>query len=85
MIKDGVLNIEIIDVVLFGMMNIDKIECICLMLCDGVFVESWCDLDVIYIFGFIGVGKIWLVMDVYGYCNCYCVIDYKYFFDIYDG
>lgn len=85
MIKDGASNIEIIDAVPSGMMNIENIERTRSMLRDGAFSETWRDLDVTYIFGFTGAGKTRSVMDTYGYRNCYRVTDYKHPFDSYDG
>lgn len=85
LIKDGASNLEIIDAVPSGMMNIDKIERTRSMLRDAHFANSWRDLQVTYIFGITGVGKTRSVMDKYGYQNCYRVTDYRHPFDTYDG
>ena len=85
LIKDGATNLEIIDTVPSGMMNIDKIERTRSMLRDAHFANSWRDLEVTYIFGATGAGKTRSVMDKYGYANCYRVTDYKHPFDTYDG
>jgi len=85
LIKDGASNLEIIDAVPSGMMNIDKIERTRSMLRDAHFANSWRDLHVTYIFGSTGAGKTRFVMDKYGYQNCYRVTDYKHPFDTYDG
>lgn len=85
LIKDGATNLEIIDTVPSGMLNIDKIERTRSMLRDSHFANSWRELQVTYIFGTTGVGKTRSVMDKYGYANCYRVTDYKHPFDTYDG
>lgn len=85
LIKDGATNLEIIDAVPSGMMNIDKIERTRSMLRDTHFANSWRDLQVTYIFGITGAGKTRSVMDKYGYQNCYRVTDYRHPFDTYDG
>lgn len=85
MIKDGASNLEIVDAVPSGMMNIEKIERTRSMLRDSAFADSWRDLTVTYIFGTTGVGKTRSVMDKFGYRNCYRVTDYKHPFDTYDG
>ena len=76
LIKDGATNLEIIDAVPSGMMNIDKIERTRSMLRDTYFANSWRDLHVTYIFGTTGSGKTRSVMDKYGYQTCYRVTDY---------
>lgn len=85
MIKDGASNLEIVDAVPSGMLNLEKIERTRSMLRDSAFADSWRDLTVTYIFGASGVGKTRSVMDQYGYRNCYRVTDYKHPFDTYDG
>lgn len=85
LIKDGATNLEIIDAVPSGMMNIDKIERTRSMLRDTHFANSWRDIHVTYIFGSTGAGKTRSVMDKYGYSNCYRVTDYRHPFDTYDG
>ena len=85
LIKDGATNLEIIDTVPSGMLNIDKIERTRSMLRDSHYANSWRELQVTYIFGTTGVGKTRSVMDKYGYANCYRVTDYKHPFDTYDG
>ena len=85
LIKDGATNLEIIDTVPSGMLNIDKIERTRSMLRDSHYANSWRELQVTYIFGTTGVGKTRSVMDKYGYVNCYRVTDYKHPFDTYDG
>ncbi|MDE7219582.1 MAG: replication protein [Oscillospiraceae bacterium] len=85
LIKDGATNLEIIDAVPSGMMNIDKIERTRSILRDTHFANSWRELHVTYIFGTTGVGKTRSVMDKYGYQNCYRVTDYRHPFDTYDG
>lgn len=85
LIKDGATNLEIIDAVPSGMMNIDKIERTRSMIRDNSFANCWRDLHVTYIFGTTGAGKTRSVMDKYGYQNCYRVTDYRHPFDTYDG
>lgn len=85
LIKDGATNLEIIDAVPVGMMNIDKIERTRSMFRDAQFANTWRELHVTYIFGTTGAGKTRSVMDKYGYSNCYRVTDYKHPFDTYDG
>ena len=85
LIKDGASNLEIVDAVPSGMMNIEKIERTRSMLRDAAFANSWRNLHVTYIFGTTGAGKTRSVMDKYGYSNCYRVTDYKHPFDTYDG
>ena len=85
LIKDGATNLEIIDAVPSGMMNIDKIERTRSILRDAHFADDWRDLHVTYIFGTTGSGKTRSVMDKYGYRNCYRVTDYKHPFDSYNG
>lgn len=85
LIKDGATNLEIIDAVPSGMMNIDKIDRTRSILRDAHFANSWRDLHVTYIFGTTGSGKTRSVMDKYGYQNCYRVTDYRHPFDTYDG
>lgn len=57
LIKDGASNLEIIDAVPSGMMNIDKIERTRSMIRDTHFANSWRDLQVTYIFGTTGAEK----------------------------
>lgn len=85
LIKDGASNLEIIDAVPSGMLNIEKIERTRSMLRDTQFASSWRELQTTYIFGRTGAGKTRSVMDRYGYQNCYRVTDYKHPFDTYDG
>lgn len=85
LIKDGASNLEIVDTVPSGMLQIDKIERTRSMLRDSQYADSWRDLEVTYIFGETGTGKTRGVMDKYGYKNCYRVTDYKHPFDSYDG
>lgn len=85
LIKDGATNLEIVDAVPSGMMNIEKIERTRSMLRDTQFSNSWRNLQTTYIFGTTGSGKTRSVMDRFGYQNCYRVTDYKHPFDTYDG
>ena len=85
LLKDGASNLEIIENVPSGMLQIDKIDRTRSLMRDQQFVDSFRDLQVTYIYGTTGSGKTRSIMDRYGYANCYRVTDYKHPFDTYDG
>ena len=85
LIRDGVGNRAIVEMVPAAYKELDKIERSRSMFRDADFASSWRDLHVEYHFGTTGTGKTRTVMEQYGYINCYRVTDYKHPFDTYDG
>lgn len=85
MIKDGCSNVEIMESNPKYMMHLDKIERARQSYRESVYVDTWRDIEVTYIWGATGSGKTRSVMEKYGYGNVYRVTDYAHPFDSYKG
>ena len=85
MIKAGLSDAEIIEVMPQYMLQIDKIDRVRQILKSEEFREVWRKLEVVYIFGSTGTGKTRSVMEEFGYRNVFRITDYLHPFDNYKG
>lgn len=85
LIKDGMSNHDIVNMLPAYLFSIDKIERVRQMLRAEENKEVFRLLHVVYIFGKTGTGKTRSVMEKYGYTSVYRVTDYDHPFDGYNG
>lgn len=85
MVKNGMSNVEILEVAPQYMFNLDKIDRVRQTLLENEYKNTFRSVETTYVFGKTGTGKTRDIMEANGYDKVFRITDYDHPFDGYKG